>query len=114
MLSKHQRLTKEKDFERVFLVGKSLKSGSILWRVAKKEAPGWRFGFVVSKKVSAKATVRNTVKRRLRSAVSGVLDGLAGGADVVVVALPKSAQESFAQIRQSIQTLAQPYLAKRS
>src|SRR5205807_729859 len=63
------RLTKKKDFESVFKKGGSVKSGFLLCKMAKNHLPQSRFGFVVSKKISNKAVVRNKVKRRLRAIV---------------------------------------------
>jgi ribonuclease P protein component len=52
---------------------------------------GVRVGFVVSKAVG-NAVTRNRVKRRLRHLAAAELAGTPGGVDVVVRALPRSAE----------------------
>lgn len=57
-----------------------------------------RAGFVVSKKVG-NAVVRNLVKRRLRDLVGRTLSVSPEGFDVVVRALPASADADFEELR---------------
>lgn len=54
-----------------------------------------RFGFIVSKAVG-NAVTRNLVKRRLRAVAAQQLPALAPGYDVVMRALPASAQATWA------------------
>lgn len=107
MLSKINRLTKKKDFEAVFKNGKSLKKYFLLFRILKNNLKESRFGFVVSKKISNKATVRNKVKRRLRSAVLGQfkknkLPADNWCVDLVIIALPGIEKKEFSEIREII------------
>ena len=69
MLIKEKRIKKRKDFEIIFRNSKSLKNNLFVLRVAKNNLQISRFGFVVSQKVSKKATVRNKVRRRLAAAI---------------------------------------------
>lgn len=57
-----------------------------------------RAGFVVSKRVG-NAVMRNRVKRRLRELVGQTLSDRAEGFDVVVRALPASAEAGFEDLR---------------
>lgn len=57
-----------------------------------------RAGFVVSKRVG-NAVCRNLVKRRLRELVGMTIQGSPAGFDVVVRALPASAEADFAELR---------------
>ena len=108
MLPKTNRLTKKKDFESVFRWGEAVKMDFLLFKIMKNQLPESRFGFVVSKKVSAKATERNRVKRRLRDAIFQKLDGLKKSWDVIVVALPASKNKEFLEI----QTVVDAFLTK--
>ncbi len=85
MLPLKNRLKKEEDFKKVFKEGRGFKEG-FLYLKAKKGS--LRFGFVVSKKVSPKASVRNKIKRKMREAVQKELPSLKKRADCVIVALP--------------------------
>lgn len=53
-----------------------------------------RFGFIVSKQVGT-AVVRNRVRRRLKAVCLGLIDSVAPGAQVVIRALPESADAPF-------------------
>lgn len=99
MLPKINRLTKKKDFESVFKKGESVRNLFLLCKMAKSNLPQSRFGFVVSKKISSKATVRNTVKRRMRDAVAGALEELKKPVDMVIVALPGIELREFTEIK---------------
>jgi ribonuclease P protein component len=60
-----------------------------------------RFGFIVGKTVGS-APVRNLVRRRLKAAAFELLAEVPAGADVVIRALPNSAQASWATLHQEI------------
>ena len=62
-----------------------------------------RFGFIVTKAVGG-AVTRNTVKRRLRAVGHAVLPSVAGGTDVVIRALPGSAEVPWATLHSEIET----------
>lgn len=88
MLSKQYRLTKNKDFQRVFKEGKyiSLPEKFLYVKILKNSFPFSRFGFVVSNKVSNKANKRNKIKRLLREAVKSKLSTVKSGFDIIIVA----------------------------
>lgn len=102
MLPNINRLTKKKDFDMVFKNGESIKSDFLVLKVLKNQFDKSRFGFVVSKKISNKATIRNLVKRRLRGAVSEKLSEVKGSADIVIITLPGIEKKRFSQIREVI------------
>lgn len=99
MLAVENRLKKKKDFEAVFEKGKSLKTDIFWCRTANNNLAHTRVGFVVSKKVSPKAVVRNKVRRRLQSAVAPIIGGLQQPKDIVVVALPGIVHSDFSEIK---------------
>ena len=98
MLPNVNRLTKKKDFDLVFKQGETAKVDFLIVKTLKNQYPESRFGFIVSKKVSGKATVRNTVKRRLRQAVLNQLGRLKKSLDVVIVTLPGIEKKDFPTI----------------
>ena len=101
MLPKRNRLTKKKDFERVFKEGKkyNLPGGKIYLKIIKNKLKSSRFGFVVSKKISKKATVRNRIKRRLREAVRMKMPEIKKGIDGVIVVVP---DKDFSEVQEEI------------
>ncbi len=102
MLPPKNRLTKKKDFELVFKKGQSVKQDFLLAKALKTDAKASRFGFVVSKKVSTKATVRNKVRRRLQKAVQDILPKIKTTTDVIIVALPGIEKKEFTEIQQAV------------
>ena len=102
MLAKQYRLTKKKDFDLVFSRGGGARCGFLAGKFLKNNLTQSRFGFVVSKKVSSKATVRNTIKRRLRKAVGDIMGNTILPTDVVFVALPGIEQWGFLEIRDGV------------
>src|SRR3989344_606 len=102
MLPSVQRLTRKKDFDLVFLDGKSSKGAFLIFKYMKNQRPSSRVGFVVSKKVSLKASVRNAVKRRLRTAFTRELDVVKPHYDIVVIALPLTKEKTFQEIQATV------------
>ena len=98
MLTKANRIKKNKEIENVFKNSKNFKEGFLIVRVCLTGEQNSRFGFVVSKKVSKKATVRNQVKRRLRQAIRKKQEDIKSGLDIIITALPGAEKESFKQV----------------
>ncbi len=88
MLPPAFRLRKKKDINRVFANRKNCKSGPLICKTALNDINAVRFCFVVSKRVSNKAVVRNRLKRRLRNAVAVLLPRAKGNFDCVLIACP--------------------------
>ena len=108
-MPKINRLTKEKDFEEIFKKGQSVKIDFLIFKILKNQLKESRFGFVVSKKVSNKATIRNKVKRRLRSIVSKELNNIKHHKDVVIIALAGIEKKEFFEIQNMIGSFFKKY-----
>jgi ribonuclease P protein component len=102
MLTKINRLTKKKDFDRVFAEGGSSFNKLIGIKAAKNGLPHSRFGIIVSTKVSKKAVIRNTIKRRIREVIRGKLKQIKSGQDCVIIALPAIVEKDFCEIERSL------------
>jgi ribonuclease P protein component len=87
MLPKENRITDKQDFDEVKKKGKLVQSDSFAFGFIEKSAdiPS-RFGFVVSTKISKKATLRNRVKRAMREGVRQNLTYIKKGVDGVFLA----------------------------
>jgi ribonuclease P protein component len=105
MLSKENRLTKEKEFENVFKKGKVLKEKNLVLKFVKNDLKKNRFGFIVSQKVSKKAVVRNKVKRRLRQIMRKKMKKIKKGLDLVFVALPGIEKLGFSEVNEIIENI---------
>ena len=82
MLSRKNRLKKKKDFEQVFRRGETLKEGFLTLKLAKNNLKVTRFGFVISLKVSKKASLRNKIRRRLRAIAKTKIPQIKTGFDM--------------------------------
>jgi len=105
MLPKENRLKKRKDFEKLFKEGKSFKERFIILRVGKNGLNVIRFGFIVSKKVSNKAVVRNKIKRQLREIVRKKINVYQKGLDVAVITLPEIEKRNFKEMSQVLEVI---------
>jgi ribonuclease P protein component len=97
-----QYLTTKAQFERVHERGRPWVSGVVVVRVLPNGLGISRYGLTVSRRVG-KAVVRNRVKRLLREILRQT--PLRPGWDMVLIARPPAARESYARIGESIQGL---------
>jgi len=107
MLPKVNRLKKKKDLERVFKKGKRFKEDLLLLKIIKNNLELIRFGFVVSQKVSKKATVRNKIKRRLRAIIGRKIKKNKTGLDILFIVLPGLEKKKFQDVEKIINKLLQ-------
>jgi len=114
MLPKINSLKKRKDIERVFEKGKRFKEDFLILKITKNALSQTRFGFIVSKKVSKKATLRNKIKRKLREIVSKKGKKLKKGChpsvtrpgmDILLIALPGLETKDFWEIDETLNKL---------
>ena len=103
MLPKENRLKKKKDFEKLFKEGKSFKEKFLVLKVNNNNLDDNRFGFIVSKKISKKAVVRNKIKRQLREIVRKEINNYQKGFDVAVIALPGTELKNFGEMSQALE-----------
>jgi ribonuclease P protein component len=98
MLPLANRLKKKKDIDRVFANRKSSKSGPLICKAALNDLNVVRFCFVVSKRISNKAVVRNRLKRRLRDAAAKLLSRAKKDRDCVLIACPGLETKEFGEL----------------
>ena len=102
MLSKINRIKKKKDFERIFKNSKTFRGNLFIFRIMKNNLGLNRFGFVVSQKISKKATLRNKTRRRLAEAIRSEIKNIKIGTDLVIIALPGIEKKGFSEIREAV------------
>lgn len=107
MLPGLYRIRHQAEFERFFHSKevKKTQSSFVTLYVARSKEIRPRFGFVVSTKVSKKATVRNRIKRRMRAVIASMLHGVKGGVIAVLVARPGADRAAFKEVDQTIKDL---------
>ena len=111
-LPKINRIKKKKDFETIFKNSKSFKNNLLIFRIMKNSLGLNRFGFVVSQKVSKKATIRNKVRRRLAEAIRARMKDILplgaqvkSGTDMVLIALPGIEKKEFSEVKEAINNM---------
>ncbi len=104
MLKQKNRLSRNKDFERVFQEGKKynfLENGFYI-KFCRNGLNISRFGIIVNKKVSKKAVIRNRIKRIIREIIRLNIKEIKKGVDVVIVILPTFKKEKFQKIQETV------------
>lgn len=105
MLSRKNRLSKQKDFEAIFKEGKSQKaSGLTIFFRPNKEGIR-RLAIVVSAKSAKKAVDRNRFRRRAKEVFKKTEKNLKTGLDLVLIAGPAAVHCSYQEIEQAIVAL---------
>jgi len=99
MLKKENRISLNKDFDRVFKTGQSFYGKVFGLKAAKNKLAIDRFGILISTKISKKAVIRNRFKRQLREIIREELPKLAGGHDIVLIVLPLILDKKFEELR---------------
>jgi ribonuclease P protein component len=98
MLAKANRVVRAEDFRTAVRRGRrSTTPLAVYYRLERRPSDPARFGFIVSRAVGG-AVERNLVRRRMRAVGRELIDAGASGADVVVRALPGSAQHGWASL----------------
>lgn len=120
MLPANQRLRDSRDFRRVYARGRShVHDLAVLYLLRREEdsasGPGWRIGFVVSKKQGG-SVVRNRIKRRLREAVrQGLPELREGPMDLIFVGRSRLKTASWPEVQAAVaDLLRRAGLQKRS
>ena len=109
MLPPLYRIRKKEEFEKIFHSKKTARVTSEFFTlyVTQSRETHSRFGFVVSTKVSKKATARNKLKRRMRAVAARAFPAVKTGVDVVLVARPQAEKATFQEIAKTITNLLQ-------
>lgn len=112
MLPKKNTL-REKDFSRIFRLGKYYRGKSLIARFTLNNLGENRFGVVISKKVSHKATVRNKIKRQIRAIIAEFSAQLNSSHDLAIIVRPTILDNNFAQIREEVRDMLRACLVVR-
>jgi len=103
MLKKENRLKKKKDFDSVYKKGKTIAGKLIFLKILKNNLDINRFGFVVSKKISKKAVIRNKTKRKLREIIKKEI--IKKGFNIIINTNPEILNKDYNEIRLEIRNL---------
>jgi ribonuclease P protein component len=102
MLKKQYRLTKDKEFDKVFRNGRSSYDKVLGIKALNNGMDYCRFGIMVSAKVSKKAVERNTIRRRLNETLRNKMPLFKIRADVVIIVLPAARDKTSKLLADSL------------
>ncbi len=105
MLPKENQLKKTRDFDRVFNKGKGFKKKLLVLKKLRNDSGFSRFGFIVNKKVSKKAVIRNKIKRRMRETARNFFPKIEKGWDIILIAVPGIEKEEFMDLKKNIEEI---------
>jgi len=105
MLVRKYRLSKNKNFEKVFRDGRSVFSNEVGIKFLKNNLGFSRFGIIVSLKISKSAVIRNKIKRRLREIIRNHLFSLRENCDIVILTRQEIKNLDFWQIKERLEYL---------
>ena len=94
MLSKKNRLKKNKDFNKIFKKGKKINEEVLLLIILKNNLKETKVGVVINKKVSKKAVIRNKIKRRIYNSIRNKLPEIEKGFDFLIIVRPEIKEKS--------------------
>lgn len=100
MFPKENRLTKKKDFDKVFKEGKGRYGKYLGIKIKTNNLKNSRFGIIIGIKVNKSAVKRNRIKRQIRVALEEC--DVKKGFDVVVISKPTINELSFKQIKANL------------
>ncbi len=120
MLAKANRITRGADYRATVRKGARFTSENTIAYVRRNPDPDVvRFGFIVSKTVG-NAVRRNLVRRRLKAAAYELVPTLresadsVGGVDIVIRALPASAEARWATLHEEVTRAVSRYVRRSS
>lgn len=104
-LPRINRLKKKKTFDEVFKEGRGFKEEFLFLKLKKNNLKMTRFGFIVGRRISKKAVIRNKIKRKLRELVRLKLKEIKKGFDVILIAIPGIEAKNFWEIEKTLAKL---------
>lgn len=105
MVIKLNKISRKKDFERIFKNGKSFKNGFFALRKIENNLEASRFAFIVSNKVSKRAVVRNKIRRRIREIIKQNINNLGESTDIAIIALSGAEKRNFLETKEQVALL---------
>jgi len=106
-LPKTNRLKKKKDVNLVLKTGKTERGKFLIFKFLETNFDKSRFAFLVSKKISKKAVLRNKIKRRMSEIVREEMKKISKRIDGVFIALSGIEKQSFQNIKEEIKRIFQ-------
>lgn len=98
MLPKKYRLRLKNDFDKLFKEGRFASQSFLTLGFVKNRLDNSRFAVIVAKKVSKKAVVRNSIKRKIMEIIRLDLQQIKFGFDLVFIVKPEIQGKKYKEI----------------
>lgn len=105
MLPKKYRLKKNKDIKDVLKSVRSFRERYLILKIKNNDLNFPRFAFLISLKISKKATVRNRLKRKLREIIRLNLGRIKSGVDAALIVVSDFSEKSGGETEELINKL---------
>lgn len=105
MLPQGERLRNREDFALLREQGTRYSQRSLSLIVLKESSDRRLAGYIVSKRISKKATIRNLVKRRIRACLEKQFESVLPGCLLLFIARPQAATTEFQELDRQVQSL---------
>lgn len=105
MLPQHERLRNREDFALLRKDGTRYSQRCLSLIVLKEHSERRLAGYIVSKRISKKAVVRNRVKRRLRASFEKQMKHVKPGSILLFIARPNAATSEFSELDKQVNHL---------
>lgn len=105
MLPRENRFAKPIDIKKVLRFGKQCKDQNFFIRYLRSSKNHSRFAFIVSNKISKRATKRNRIRRRLRSLFFLFQKEFQENYDMIVIARPRCITLKYQEMKNEIAIL---------
>ncbi len=102
MLAKTYRIKNKKDIDNVFKNGQGFKESCLVVKSVKNNLDKIRFAFIVSKKVSPKAVLRNKIRRQLSELSWSRIKKIKTGYDIILIASPGLETKTFQEMEETV------------
>ncbi|MBU0546827.1 MAG: ribonuclease P protein component [Patescibacteria group bacterium] len=105
MLNKSHRLKKNNDIVKVLKEGKKFIESFLIIKTLPNNLEETRFAFIISKKFSKKAVVRNRIRRQISEGIKDNLETIKKGIDVVILSIPGVQERDTEEVRKTVKKL---------
>lgn len=105
MLKRIYRITKAKDYQRIYRQGGKIYNPFFILRYLPNQKKISRFGVIISNKVAKKAVIRNRLKRQITEIIRLTMSGIPAGYDCSLICLPKISRADYNEIKKNLDLL---------
>lgn len=105
MLAKKYRLANSREIQKVFQKGGQIKSRFLAIRFCKSIKKNSRLAVIISNKISKKATIRNKLRRQMKSIFFNLQKNFSGNYDMIIIGRSGIVGMAFQEMKCDIEAM---------